>query len=44
MAVGVKRQFPNDIRQRVGIGVDIPLVLEVSLHLIIQQKKLLKII
>ena len=24
MAVGVKRQFPNDIRQRVGIGVDIP--------------------
>ena len=24
MAVGVRRQFPNDIRQRVGIGVDIP--------------------
>ena len=24
MAVGVRRRFPNDIRQRVGIGVDIP--------------------
>ena len=24
MAVGVRKRFPNDIRQRVGIGVDIP--------------------
>ena len=24
MAVGVRRRFPNDIRQRVRIGVDIP--------------------
>ena len=24
MAVGAVRKFPNDTRQRVGIGVDIP--------------------
>tara|TARA_B100000575_G_scaffold142481_1_gene113697 strand:- start:72 stop:479 length:408 start_codon:yes stop_codon:yes gene_type:complete len=24
MAVGVRKRFPNDIRQRVGIGVNIP--------------------